>query len=153
MGVVSFSRNGWTLSGLLALPLAAFLALGTTAAWAQTSTVGTVSGQVTDEQGAVIPGTEVRLVDIGTNGAMTGLTNDAGRYSFTSVPPGKYNVTFTKQGFSSYQVNSQDVQVGQVLTLNAVMKIGTTSTTVEVTAAAGAELQTMNATVGNTLDN
>ena len=153
MGVVSFSRNGWTLSGLLALPLAAFLALGATAAWAQTSTVGTVSGQVTDEQGAVIPGTEVRLVDIGTNGAMTGLTNDAGRYSFTSVPPGKYNVTFTKQGFSSYQVNSQDVQVGQVLTLNAVMKIGTTSTTVEVTAAAGAELQTMNATVGNTLDN
>ena len=38
-----------------------------------------------------------------------------------------------------------------MLTLNAKLKFGSTATTVEVTATAGAELQTMNATVGNTL--
>ncbi len=43
------------------------------------------------------------------------------------------------------------MRVGVVLTLNASLKVGATSTTVEVTATNGAELQTMNATVGNTL--
>jgi len=141
-----------TLSGLSAILLGLVLGLSTAPAWAQTSSVGTVSGQVTDEQRAVVPGTVVSLVDIGTNAALTTLTNDTGRYTFSSVPPGKYNATFTKQGFQTFQVNAQNVQVGQVLTLNASLKIGTTSTTVEVTATTGAELQTMNATVGNTLD-
>jgi hypothetical protein len=121
-------------------------------AWAQTSSVGTVSGQVTDEQGAVIPGAEVKLTDTGTGATQTTVSNDAGRFTFASVPPGKYNVSFSKQGFSTFQVAAQNVQVGQVLTLNAQMKVGQTATTVEVTATAGADLQTMNATVGNTLD-
>jgi hypothetical protein len=68
------------------------------------------------------------------------------------VNPGTYNISFTKQGFSTYEVNTQAVEIGMVLTLNAKLKIGTTSTTVEVTASTGAELQTMNATVGNTLN-
>lgn len=127
------------------------LALGLTPAWSQTSNAGTVAGQVVDEQNAAIPGTEVKITDVSTNTGQSTLTNDAGRYIFSSVPPGTYNVTFNKQGFSSYNVNSQAVLVGQVLTINAVLKVGATATTVEVTASTGAELQTMNATVGNTI--
>jgi hypothetical protein len=78
-------------------------------------------------------------------------TNNDGRYVFPQVTPGKYNVSFIKQGFGAYEVNGQAVDVGEVLTLNATLKVGSTATTVEVTASAGAELQTMNATVGNTL--
>ncbi len=121
------------------------------AALAQTSTVGTVIGQVTDEQHAVVPGANVKLVDTATNAAQNSVTNSDGRYAFSSVNPGNYNLTFTKDGFATYQVNSQNVQIGQSLTINATLKVGSTATTVEVTAAAGAELQTMNATVGNTL--
>lgn len=128
-----------------------FLALGAASGWAQTSTVGTIAGQVTDEQNAAVPGTEVKMVDITTNAAQTTVSNDAGRYIFSSVNPGTYNVTFNKQGFSLYQVNAQKVDIGMALTLNAKLKIGATTTTVEVTASTGAELQTMNATVGNTL--
>jgi hypothetical protein len=69
------------------------------------------------------------------------------------VPPGKYDITFTKDGFTTYNIKAQDVKVGIVLTLNASLKVGSTSTTVEVSASVGAELQTMNATVGNTLSN
>jgi hypothetical protein len=127
------------------------LALGTPA-WSQSSTAGTVSGQVVDEQNAAVPGTEVKVIDVSTNAAQTTISNDAGRYVFSQVPPGTYNVTFTKQGFSTYEVNGQAVEVGQVLTLNAKLKVGSTATTVEVTASSGAELQTMNATVGNTLN-
>lgn len=151
---VRVSREGGSVSvSRLAAVLGMLLILVCGSALAQTSSVGTVSGQVTDEQGAVIPGTEVKLVDLGTGSSQTTLSNDAGRFTFSSVTPGQYNLTFTKQGFSNFQVASQAVQIGQVLTINAQMKVGTTATTVEVTATTGAELQTMNATVGNTLDN
>ena len=43
------------------------------------------------------------------------------------------------------------MKIGVVLTANASLKIGSTTTTVEVTASSGAELQTMNATVGNAM--
>jgi hypothetical protein len=139
----------------LSLRLACFgistLLLCANGAWAQTSTAGTVLGQVLDEQQAVVPGAEVKVVEPSTNSTLTTVTNNDGRYVFSQVNPGNYNISFTKQGFASYQVNGQAVQIGQSLTINAVLKIGTTATTVEVTASAGAELQTLNATVGNTL--
>jgi hypothetical protein len=135
------------------LALAALiLMMSATSIWGQTATAGTVSGQVTDEQTAAIPGTQVKILEPSTGATQTTLTNDAGRYIFSTVPPGSYNVTFTKEGFTLYQVNQQQVAVGAVLTLNAKLRIGSTTTTVEVTATTGADLQTTNATVGNTLD-
>jgi hypothetical protein len=130
---------------------AALLFVAAVPAWSQTSTAGTVIGQVVDEQHAAVPGAQVKLVDTSTAIAQTAATNAEGRFAFTQVNPGKYNVTFTKEGFASFQINAQTVEIGQTLTLNGTLKIGSTATTVEVTASAGAELQTLNATVGNTL--
>ena len=48
-------------------------------------------------------------------------------------------------------MSAQEVLVGQVLTIDAKLEVGAISTTVEVNATPGAGLQTMNATVGNTL--
>ncbi len=127
------------------------LSLGIAPAWSQTSTAGTVVGQVVDEQNSAVPGAEIKLTETSTNTSQTTVTNDAGRFAFPSVQPGTYNVSFSKPGFSTYEVNAQAVQIGQVLTLNSKLKVGSTATTVEVTASTGAELQTMNATVGNTL--
>ncbi|HTS28193.1 MAG TPA: carboxypeptidase-like regulatory domain-containing protein [Bryobacteraceae bacterium] len=96
------------LSGFLFLPgllvcLAAVLSLGAIPAWSQSTATGTVSGLVTDVQNAVIAGTQVKLEDVTTRRVLTTVTNDAGRYSFINVPPGTYNVTFTKTGFAVYQ--------------------------------------------------
>src|SRR5215469_1734288 len=98
-------------------------------AWAQTSTAGTVLGQVLDEQQAIVPGAEVKVVEPSTNSTLTTVTNNDGRYVFSQVNPGTYNISFTKQGFAAYQVNGQAVQIGQTLTINAVLKIGATATT------------------------
>jgi hypothetical protein len=136
----------------LATFLGIVLSLSGTSAWAQTSQVGTVSGQVTDEQKAAVPGTSVKLKEISTNAAFETTTNNDGRYVFSSVPPGNYNVSFVKQGFSAYEVNGQAVAISAVLTINAILKVGSTATTVEVTASAGSELQTANATVGGSLN-
>jgi hypothetical protein len=136
--------------------VSAFLCLGilflsASGAWAQSSTAGTVTGQVVDEQNAVIPGAVVKITDTATNLVLTSTTNEAGRYIFSQVLPGKYNLAFLKDGFTSYRVDGQSVDVGQSLTINATLKVGATATTVEVSASAGAQLQTMNATVGATL--
>lgn len=130
----------------------AFIALTATPAWTQTTSTGTVSGQVTDVSNAAVAGAQIKLVDTATNQTLTTSSNDAGRYIFLNVIPGTYTISFTKPGFSVYEVNGQRVVVGQSLTINAPLKVGATSTTVEVTSVIGAELQTMNATVGTTLN-
>ncbi len=120
-------------------------------AWSQTSSTGGVSGQVTDQQNAAIAGAQVKLIDNTTNSALTTLTNDTGRYTFVNVPPGTYDIGISKTGFSAFKVGQQHVQIGQVLTINAKLEVGSTSTTVEVVSTSGADLQTTNATVGTTL--
>jgi hypothetical protein len=127
------------------------LVSGAHIAWSQSTATGTVSGQVTDEQGAAVPATEVKLSDVATSAIQSTLSNETGRYSFLNVPPGKYNITLSKEGFSVYRVSAQKVDVGQVQTINATLEVGTRSTTIEVTAAPGAELQVTSATVGTTI--
>src|ERR1700722_17670217 len=121
-----------------AICLGIVLSLSATSAWAQTSQVGTVSGQVTDEQKADVPGAAVKLTDVSTTAHIETTTNNDGRYVFSSVTPGTYNISFVKQGFSTYDVNAQAVEISAVLTINAILKIGSTATTVEVSASAGA---------------
>jgi protocatechuate 3,4-dioxygenase beta subunit len=82
----------WMLTILVSLLLAALFFICTTPAQAQSSATGTITGQVTDQQNAAIAGAEVKLVDVSTNEAQTTVTNDVGRYSFISVPPGVYNL-------------------------------------------------------------
>src|SRR5580698_9794453 len=131
-----------------AVCLGIVLGLSATSAWAQTSQVGTVVGQVTDEQNAAVPGAAIKMTDVSTSSVLETTSNNDGRYVFSSVTPGTYNISIVKQGFNTYDVNGQAVEISSVLTINAVLKVGSTATTVEVSATAGAQLQTMNATVG-----
>jgi hypothetical protein len=118
---------------------------------AQTSSSGTISGAVTDKQGASIAGVQVEVVDPSTKIATTTLTNEAGRFIVPNVEPRTYQVTFSKPGFTTTRLDSENVQVGQVLTINPILDVGAVSTVVEVTTAPGAELQTVNASVGTTV--
>lgn len=129
-----------------------FVGLLTGLAFGQATSSSSISGVVKDQQGASIPGTDVSLIDPSTNTTLSASSNEAGRYIFLNVSSGKYAMTFTKSGFNLYRVDALDVQVGAVLTINATLQIGATTTTVEVTATSGAELQTTNASVGTTLD-
>jgi hypothetical protein len=123
---------------------------GALPAWAQSTSTGTVAGTVTDTSGAVVSGATVTLTDTATNTPRTTTTNDAGRYTFVDVNPGVYNVDITKQGFATTKITNQEVKVGTALNINPSLQVGGTSTVVEVEAT-GTELQTMNATVGNTV--
>src|SRR5437016_8077871 len=67
--------------------------------WSQGTS--TLSGNVTDTTGAVIPGTEVTITNLATSATRTATTNEVGAYVFPQVPPGTYKVDFKKEGFSS----------------------------------------------------
>src|SRR5437867_3943572 len=85
------------------------LGLAVMFAWAQSTSTGTVSGQVTDQSNAAIPGAEVRLIYIETNAVRTAATNETGRYIFVNVEPGVYDLTVSKQGFSQAKLAAQSV--------------------------------------------
>jgi carboxypeptidase family protein len=118
--------------------------------WGQTGSLGTVTGVVTDPSNAVVPDATVTIKDKATSTVTTQTTNSAGRYTFLNVRPGDYEVTVTKAGFSKVTIPSDIVEVGTTSTNNITLKVGSESQTVEVQSS-GVELQTLNATVGNTV--
>lgn len=120
-------------------------------AGAQSGSTGTVSGLVTDQSDSIVAGAEVTLTDVSTNISRSTTSNDAGRYIFVNVSPGTYDLTATKPGFRVSKFSGQTVNVGTPLTLNVKLDVGATSETVEVTYTPGADLQTMNASVGTTI--
>jgi len=119
---------------------------------AQGSSTTTVTGTVTDQKGASVPGALVELRNIATNDARTQTTLDSGLYTFPSVPPAEYKITIKKDGFRTTVIGPVSAQVGKALTVDAQLEIGTIAQTVEVQAGAQAELQTLDAAVGNVLD-
>jgi len=134
-------------SFLLAIICASILlTVSSMPAWSQAAT-GTVEGIVTDPSGAAGVNAEVKLTELTTNSNLTTKTNEVGRYNFINVPPGTYDVTAGATGFTQSKISAQKVDIGQTLTLNVTLQVGATSTVVEVQATAGAELQTLNATI------
>ncbi len=136
---------------LLLAVLFSLCALVPSGLFAQSASTGTVAGTVTDPSGGAIVGATVTLTDTATNIARTDATNDNGRYFFANVVPSKYTVSVNKTGFRVSKLVDQVVSVGASLTLNLTLEVGSVAETVEVTATNGAELQTLNATVGNTV--
>ena len=136
---------------LLLAALFCLCALAPSALFAQSVSTGTVAGTVTDPSGGAIVGATVTLTDTATSISRTDVTNENGRYFFASVVPSKYTVSVSKTGFRVSKLVDQVVTVGASLTLNLTLEIGSVAETVEVTVTNGAELQTLNATVGNTI--
>jgi len=101
-------------------------------ALAQTQT-GTITGVVTDEQAAVLPGVAVTLDSPAIIRPQTLVTNDRGVYSFIALPPGTYSVKFDLQGFASVERRDIRVNVAVVSTVDQVMKVAAVTETVQVT--------------------
>src|SRR5258708_6385779 len=129
------------------------LSLTVSSARAQTASSGSVTGQVSDPHGSSIPGADVLLTEIATSSKQSATTNDSGRYTFPVINPGLYDITVTKSGFKVARIAQQKVSIGLVLTVNVTLEVGSVTEAVVITSTAiGSELQTANATIGNTIN-
>ncbi len=135
---------------LIVLLLAGFC-LNAGFAYGQATNTGTVVGVVADQSGAVVPGAIVTLIDTVTNGIRTTTSGRTGQFAFINVTPGTYNVTASKAGFEMDKTVNEVVQVGTQTTVNFSLHVGSAQQTVEVQAA-GTDLQTLNSTVGTTVE-
>ena len=97
-------------------------------------TLGGITGEVTDGSGGVIPNATVKVVDEQTSLTRSAKTNGSGVYQFVNLPIGTYTLTYTSEGFDVQKTQHITVQADRTATVNAALKIGKTTETVEVEA-------------------
>jgi hypothetical protein len=103
---------------------------------AQSASSATITGQVVDPQGAVIPGAKVTATNVDTGIGRTANTTAAGDYTLPNLPPGTYDVRVEAAKFTAGQAKAIKLNVGDQRDLNFKLTIAGETQTVEVTAAA-----------------
>src|SRR5262245_46257835 len=115
------------------VPVILFLLLVPT--WAVAQGLGTVAGVVRDASGAVLPGVTVEVASPALiEKTRMALSNESGQYTIISLPPGIYTVTFTLPGFSATKREGIQMLANFTAKVDAEMKVGGVSETVDVTA-------------------
>jgi hypothetical protein len=120
-------------SRFLALVSLATVFLGT--AFAQ-SDRGTITGTVTDPAGAVVANSAVEARNVETGVVYPTVTTGTGNYTIAQLPVGTYEVTVTAPGFKKYVRQGLQVQVAQILRVDAALEVGAATESVTVTEAA-----------------
>ncbi len=128
----------------------AMLFLLSAAAFAQ-SYFGTISGTLTDSSGAVVSGASVVLTDAEKGFKFTAKSDNAGHYLFASIPPGLYSVTAEMAGFEKTVRTHIRLNVTENATANLVLKIATTSVSIDVKAQTET-IATEDAVTGEVID-
>jgi hypothetical protein len=127
------------------------LCLYPAAAWGQVQ-AGRIVGTVTDPNKAVVPNASVTVTNKATNQTLSVKTNTTGDYVITPLEPGLYSVRVAAAGFQTAVAESVEVLVGQSARADVELRIGQTSTSVEVTAAAPL-LDSESGTLGHVINN
>ena len=112
----------------------------------------TLTGVVTDSSEALVAGARISVVNLETGLRRDMLTNDAGAYTFTLLPVGRYRVDAVRDGFAPQSRPELKLDVDQSVRLDFKLRLGAVAETVEVTAAA-ALLDSETATVGQVISN
>jgi hypothetical protein len=113
---------------------------------------GQIVGSVTDATGAVVPGTVVKAIEVGTKFVRSTITGDDGRYVLPALRPTRYEVTAESAGFRAYRHTGVELLANQSLTLNIALEVGAVTETLMVEAAA-VQVNTTTSTLSEVVDN
>ncbi len=113
-------------------------------------TLGSLNGTVVDTSGAAVPGATVTVTDSAINYSTTTTTSGTGFYQVFNLPIGAYSIKVSHGGFETTQYKGIAVQEARAITVNATLKVGQVSESIEVTATP--LLNATDATNGYTLD-
>jgi hypothetical protein len=134
---------------LRAVLLLAFGVLIPGGAFAQTG-AASLTGIVTDQSGAAVPGATITANNQATNVNYTAISNETGNYTVTSLPVGSYVLKAELSGFKTSTTKAIDVEAKQILRLDFKLELGAIAETVVVVGASPL-LQTETATVGEVI--
>lgn len=149
-GPMRFSVHKTMLAQCIVILLV--LAIGTIASFAQAGRSG-VSGTIRDNNGAVVPGATVKLLNSATGFEQTTTTSDEGVYTFASIPPATYQLEVTASGFKKLVNSGLVLAVDTNARFDSTLETGDVSATVNVNAS-GIEsiVNTQDAALGNSIN-
>ena len=116
------------------------------------ATSGDLVGVVKDASGAVIAKADIVVKNEETGTTATVQTGSSGEFHAANLLPGKYDVSVTASGFQKYTLHGVAVELNKTATSDITVKVGA-STTVEVSADAGASLDTTSTNLTTTFSN
>jgi hypothetical protein len=129
-----------------------FIFLTLLSAWTLDAQIaGTISGFVKDQSGAAVPLAKVTATLVEQGRSVSTQTNSEGFYNFTALEPGAYTLTVEKEGFERYGRAGLTLTVRQDLRVDAQLRVGSVSQSVQVTGAAPL-VDTTAATVSGLVD-
>lgn len=126
------------------------LLLGCMSAFAQ-QTAGNVTGRVTDEQGAAVPGATVTAVAPQTGFTRSDVSDGQGLYRLNALPVGTYDITAELAGFRTVSRTGVGVDVSTTATLDFSLKVAAVAETINVPGAAPL-IETTSSSVGGVVD-
>jgi len=91
-----------------------------------------LEGTVSNPNGSAVAGAKVLARNLATGVETQTVADNAGQYLFPSLPIGLYRVEFSQSGFETVAFTDLKLEVATILTKNVALKLGTTTTTVEV---------------------
>jgi len=100
------------------------------------STFGTITGTVTDSTGAVVPNTEVSVVNEGTNLIRVVTTGNDGNYAVPSLNSGNYRVQAKAAGFKTFVVRGIGLEALRTVRVDVRLEVGEVGTEVTIQGAA-----------------
>jgi hypothetical protein len=112
-----------------------------------------LTGQVTDAQGAVVAGARVVAINQATNISAETVTGDEGYYTFTNLRPSLYTVEASQANFKIDSRKNYELNIGQRARLDFQLSVGDAAAVVDVTAETQSQLQREDASLGNVIDN
>ena len=110
-------------------------------------TVGSISGTLTDQSGAVILDATVTALNLDTAVQQTTKTNGNGFYNFTTLPVGRYEIEVIREGFEPYKRTGLVVDVNSQLRADVTLSMGGQSEEV-IVSEAGVHIETQSTQVG-----
>ena len=113
---------------------------------------GAISGLVTDETKAAVPGVAIKVINAGTNVAANVVSSDTGSFTAVNLPPGTYRIEATLQGFRTSIVEGITLTAGLTARVDVTLNLGSMTELVNVVAE-NSTLQTEDAKVATSVSN
>ena len=111
---------------------------------------GSITGQVTDSSGAIVPKAQAIITNTATGVTQSITANEQGLYSFLSLPVGGYDLQVTAPGFAKFEQHKIVLNTTDQLRIDVVLQVGQLTEPVEVSSSA-VHVETENTQLGDVI--